>query len=422
MAKTTEARKDFFTSATRMTLAQLKSFFENVLLKMDPKKARPVIIWGAPGVAKSSILEQIFLPSEKGLKTVILSQISALDSNGMPNINDFGSTEFTPTETFGRGKFNLFLDELNNAQGTTLACIQNLLSSRQMGGDDYSNVYIVAACNPPSTNNLAQDLNQPTVSRCLNIVLDYTVEDFVNYALETGTIHPAITAFHKKTSGQYLQASWDYLVSSNYSVPEPSQNEPYPCPRSWSMASDFMFALGGGKASGTVSYEMLRPVIEGTVGITAATAFAQTYAYMTKIPDIEAIFDGKNDAEKNPLSDEVAVHYITMMGVVNYCINQIEEAKRANVQARFDNADGKGFKLLAGLHRSIRFLGQAASSEIATMAAGSVVTKVRATLTENFIGQLFRGIDPKKGLTRDDFVKWSRQNADSRETIDSQIG
>lgn len=422
MAKATEARKDFFTSATRMTLAQVKSFLENVLLKMDPASARPVILWGAPGIAKSAILEQVFDKTEKGLQTVILSQINALDTNGMPHINDSGSTQFSPTEVFGRGKKHLFLDELNNAAGSTLACVQNLLSARMMGGDSYKDVYIVAACNPPSTNSLAQDLNQPTVSRCLNIVVDYTVDDFINYALESGTIHPAITAFHKKTSGQYLQASWDYLAHNGYAVPEPSQNEPYPCPRSWSGASDFMYALGGGRASGAVSYDMLRPVIEGMVGITAATSFAQTYAYMTKIPDIEQVFEGKIDNEKNPLADEVAVHYITMMSIVNYCVNQIDRAKAENVTARFDNPEGKAFKLLAGVHRSIRYLGLAASPEIATMAAGSIVTKVRSTLSENFIGTLFRGIDPKKGLTRDDFVKWSRQNADHRESIDSQIG
>ena len=246
--------------------------------------------------------EQVFANCEKKLKTVILSQIGPLDTNGLPHIEkDEDSKDITrmsPTDMFGRGKHHLFLDELNNCAPSTLAAVQNLLSSKFIGGDDYRDVHVVAACNPPSTNSLANDLNFPTISRCFNIVLDYTLDDFINYAMMTGSIHPAITAFHKKTSGRFLQAKWSIYPGSAYEVPEPMPNEPFPCPRSWTIASCGIKALSGAKVNSVVDYSLLKPLVEGAVGIAAAEQFATTYAYMNRIPDVEKIFDGTITAKK----------------------------------------------------------------------------------------------------------------------------
>ena len=124
-ASKTVLSKDYFSNATRMTLAQFEAFLKNVVMNTEPRKLAPIIIWGAPGVAKSAIIEQVVGVSERGLKTVILSQIGPLDSNGLPHIekNDDGkdTTKFSATDTFGRGKKHLFLDELNNAAPSTLA-------------------------------------------------------------------------------------------------------------------------------------------------------------------------------------------------------------------------------------------------------------------------------------------------------------
>jgi MoxR-like ATPase len=110
-------------------------------------------------VGKSEIINAAFKqvnPGNRGLKTVILSQIGALDTYGMPHINDAGTTEFTPTATFGRGQKHLFLDEMNNATPLVQGAVQNLLSAKVMGDDSYQDVFLIAACNPPSTNSLAK--------------------------------------------------------------------------------------------------------------------------------------------------------------------------------------------------------------------------------------------------------------------------
>lgn len=426
-ASKTVLSKDYFSNATRMTLAQFEAFLKNVVMNTEPRKLAPIIIWGAPGVAKSAIIEQVVGVSERGLKTVILSQIGPLDSNGLPHIekNDDGkdTTKFSATDTFGRGKKHLFLDELNNAAPSTLAAVQNLLSSKWIGGDDYSDVHIIAACNPPSTNSLANDINYPTISRCIHIVLDYTLDDFMNYAMMCGTIHPAISAFHKKTSGRFLQAKWSIYPGTAYEVPEPMANEPFPCPRSWTLASNVIYALGGAKTNSFVDYTLLKPLVEGAVGIQAADQFATTYAYMNRIPDIEKIYDGSLDGKKTKLEDNIAVQFLTMMTIINFCIGGINTAIHDGITASIVNEKQPAYKLLAGIHYCVRYMGEASSPELATMCLQAISRAMRESkMSAAFITNLLNGVDKAKGLSREDIVKYSRTTGKTNLDVQSNVG
>ena len=431
--KTESINKDFFSTATRMSLSRLKSFLQNIVLKGDTATCPPIIIWGTPGIAKTAIIEEVFGKHEKGLITAICSQLGPLDSNGLPHIENVplpeggstAETRFTPTDVFGRGKKNLFLDELNNSSPSMMAALQNLLSAKRIGGDDYSGVYIVAACNPPSTNSLANDINHPTISRCINIILDYTLDDFMSYAVSSGTIHPAVVTFHKKTSGQYLQAKWDVLKNNahGYQVPEPSANEPYPCPRSWSIASNFLNLMA---KNGGVEYSMLQPIVEGCVGVLAASQFATTYAYMTKLPDIEAAFDGKLFAKDIKIKGEVAVEYLTAFACISYAAHQIDKAKADGIKCIMPKSkeDKKtaAWHLIAVLHRMIQFVDQSCSPELAQMISKAVTERINV-LPEKFSVELYSDPDPEAGLTRvKTFQKMASRVAVNANSIQNSIG
>lgn len=433
MAKAETISKDFFSTATRMSLSRLKEFLQKVVLKMDPATCPPIIIWGTPGIAKTAIIEDVFGKHENGLVTAICSQLGALDSNGLPHIENIPLTEggsttetrFTPTNIFGRGKANLFLDELNNSSPSMMAALQNLLSAKKIGGDDYSKVYIVAACNPPSTNSLANDLNHPTISRCINVILDYTLDDFMNYAITSGDIHPAIVTFHKKTSGQYLQAKWDVLKNNThgYQTPEPSANEPYPCPRSWRLASDFLNTMA---RNGGVEYSLLQPIVEGCVGVTSASQFATTYAYMNRLPDIEAAYEGKLLAKDVKIKGEVAVEYLTAFACISYASAQIDKAKAEGMKCILPkNKEDKrtaAWHLIAGLHRMIQFVMQSCSPELAQMIVKAVTDRI-TVLPERFSVELYGDPDPDNGLTRSKtFAKMASQVSQNANSIQASIG
>lgn len=429
MANKTQVSKDFFTQADRMSLTTFEKFLTEVYLRLDPRTAPPLIVWGCPGVGKSEIINAAFKqvnPGNRGLKTVILSQIGALDTYGMPHINDAGTTEFTPTATFGRGQKHLFLDEMNNATPLVQGAVQNLLSAKVMGDDSYQDVFLIAACNPPSTNSLANDLNHPIMSRCMHIVMDYEVADFENFAMNIYPIHPAITAFHKQSEGTCLQAKFTLLANKNLEVPEPAQNEPFPTPRSWKIASDMLYAL---TKNGTTipDWEMLRASIQGCVGIIAAEKFSQTYAYMNQIPDIKAIWEGKKvNCER--LKNSTVVQYITMYSVINYAVARMVEASAQKI--RFDLKSVKDrtttdcYKLIAGVHRSIVFLGDHTTPELAQTALSSVWG--RAITIENIgtrlTSELLQGVDPANGLTRESIIKYSRQENHNHAALQKALG
>lgn len=410
MANNTTVSTDFFSTASRMSIAQIVKFFKDVVFKMDPRDVPPILLAGAPGIGKSEVLTQLFASHPKGLKTVIASQISPVDSFGLANIEEiktetgtFNETRFTPTSCFGRGNYNLFLDEINNASPAMLAAIMNLMSARLMGGDSFKDVLIVAAINPPSTNSLSMDLPAPIMNRCLTIVVDYTLDDFINYATNTGNIHVAVTSFLKKTSGSYLQANWEVNKNHGYSTAEPSANSPFCSPRSWEKVSNFLNTMS---KTGGIEYSLLQPIISGLVGSEGASAFATTYAYMNRLPDIEAVFDGKLKASEVNIKGEVVIEYLATFAVNNLINSKINEAKLKGIKCTINSttkAPTKGspaWTLLAGMHRCIQFINDSCSPELSHMVIGAATQKLDAVLSGGFSSAFFGDIDVEEGLTR----------------------
>ena len=97
-------------SATTVTPSQLPS------LLLATATVRPVFLWGAPGIGKSSLVrafaESLALPCVSLLGT----QLAPEDLIGVPQITPEGRSRFCPPELIARDEpYCLFLDELNAA-------------------------------------------------------------------------------------------------------------------------------------------------------------------------------------------------------------------------------------------------------------------------------------------------------------------
>jgi MoxR-like ATPase len=92
-----------------------------------------VMIWGPPGVGKSSIVARIAQDNDLQFVDVRLSQLAPTDLRGLPvptdGISRWYPPEFLPTD--GRGI--LFLDELNMAPPTMQGVAQQLILDRKVG-------------------------------------------------------------------------------------------------------------------------------------------------------------------------------------------------------------------------------------------------------------------------------------------------
>ena len=107
--------------------AQLKEILLNVGL------VRPIFIWGAPGIGKSSIVEEF--AAELGLPCVCLtgSQLAPEDLIGVPQIID-GTSVFCPPRSLVRKEpFCLFLDELNACSLEVQKAFYSLILERRIG-------------------------------------------------------------------------------------------------------------------------------------------------------------------------------------------------------------------------------------------------------------------------------------------------
>ncbi|HKY54668.1 MAG TPA: AAA family ATPase, partial [Anaerolineales bacterium] len=95
-----------------MTPAELADYLTG-LIRHDIKLS--TMIWGPPGIGKSSIVAQTAEAHEIGFIDLRLSQLAPTDLRGLP-VAENGLSRWYPPEFLPReGKGILFLDELNLA-------------------------------------------------------------------------------------------------------------------------------------------------------------------------------------------------------------------------------------------------------------------------------------------------------------------
>lgn len=114
---------------------------------------RPVFLWGAPGIGKSSLVRGF--AESLGLECVSLlgTQLAPEDLIGVPQIRD-GRSVFCPPESIARDEpYCLFLDELNAATPDVQKAFYSLILDRRIGSYELpaGSIVIGAATAPRTT-------------------------------------------------------------------------------------------------------------------------------------------------------------------------------------------------------------------------------------------------------------------------------
>ena len=102
-----------------------------ILLHVAP--VRPIFIWGAPGIGKSSLVESF--ADSVGLECVSLlgSQLAPEDIIGIPQIVGEVSTFLPPKMIARKEPYCLFLDELNACSQEVQKAFYSLIHERRIG-------------------------------------------------------------------------------------------------------------------------------------------------------------------------------------------------------------------------------------------------------------------------------------------------
>ena len=270
-----------------MTPAELANYLDG-LIRHNVKLS--TMIWGPPGIGKSSIVAQTANAQEMDCIDLRLSQLAPTDLRGLP-VAENGLSRWYPPEFLPReGKGILFLDELNLAPPAMQGMAQQLILDRKVGSYQVPDGWFIwAAGNRKEDMASVYDMPAPLANRFLHLEVEPEFESFKRYALDSG-VHEHVIAFlafrptllHKLT---------------------PQQNA-WPSPRSWVMASELHRA---------------HLSIESAVGHATANEFNAFVSLYGSIPSLEAILQGEGEAI--PFPSEPSLAYATIIGLTSRAAN-----------------------------------------------------------------------------------------------------
>jgi len=254
----------------------------------------PMFIWGPPGIGKSSIVKQIAEANEYEFIDLRLSLMDPTDLKGIPFYDKdehqalWAPPSFLPRE----GKGILFLDELNSAPPAVQASAYQLILDRKVGEYTLPDGWaIVAAGNREGDRGVVYRMPSPLANRFVHLEMDVSVEDWRDWAYESGVDERVIA---------YIGYKSDDLFSFDPTLNEKS----FATPRSWEFVSSLMRS--------SMDEKLLLETIGGAIGKERAVRFLSFAKVMHKLPDIEAILQsGKGD-----YPEEVDVLHALATGLV----------------------------------------------------------------------------------------------------------
>lgn len=280
-----------------MRTAELTEFLQKIV---SSHNMTSIMIWGAPGIGKSSIVAQIGEENRLPVIDLRLSQLAPTDLRGLPvpdqdqEVSRWFPPEFLPQDGAGI----LFLDEINLAPPAMQGMAQQLILDRRVGSYVVPHRWFVwAAGNRKEDRGSTFDMPAPLANRFLHLEVEANLGDFESHVIKQGGIDAAILAFlafrpellHKMTA---QQAAW-------------------PSPRSWMMANGLL-------KSGIDD-------IAPAVGDAVAAEFLAFRQLQSHLPSVEKILGGH--WKKIDFPAESSVRYALLGALIAQAANDQERGQ-----------------------------------------------------------------------------------------------
>ncbi|ACT04106.1 AAA family ATPase [Paenibacillus sp. JDR-2] len=267
--------------ASPVTATQLMDVLLNVSV------IRPVFIWGAPGIGKSSLVEKF--AKQVGLPCVSLlgSQLAPEDIIGVPQIRD-GKSQFCPPAMIARDEpYCLFLDELNACSQEVQKAFYSLIHERRIG--DYrlpAGSIVIGAGNRAQDSAIVKPMSSALINRMFHIQLNVSFKDWIGWAYEA-SLHPTVI--------EYLETRPDHLWSA-----PPKSEETFSTPRSWHMLSDALHEFGD-----AITPELVGILANGALTPAHAVQFKAFYKNRSSKYQLNQIIEGKVGFPADPEDRDV---------------------------------------------------------------------------------------------------------------------
>ena len=223
-----------------------------------------LMIWGAPGIGKSSVVQAVADKNDLELIDLRISQLAPTDLRGLPVPNDKTASwvppDFLPTE----GKGILFLDEINMAPPAVQGIAQQLILDRRVGSYRVPDGWFIwSAGNRKEDFAAVFDMPAPLANRFIHLEVKTSINEFKSYSLENNLDDRIIS---------FLNFRPKYLHKIDKNSPS------WPSPRSWEISNTLL------KAGLDV---------DPAIGKPCATEFRSFCKVYKDLPNVEPILNGK---------------------------------------------------------------------------------------------------------------------------------
>ncbi|MDJ0939727.1 MAG: MoxR family ATPase [Woeseiaceae bacterium] len=267
-----------------MTPKELEQYLRQLV---DKELKLSTMIWGAPGIGKSSIVRTIAESNDLDFVDLRLSQLAPTDLRGLPVPREDESAWLPPEFLPRKGKGVLFLDEINMAPPAMQGVSQQLILDRRVGSYEVPDGWFVwSAGNRKEDRAAVFDMPSPLANRFIHLEIEASLEDFRHYAFSNGFSEHIIAflAFRQDLLHKVLDGE-----------------NAWPSPRSWEMADKLFDA---------------NLDIGAAVGLGPAAEFYSYLEIIAQTPDLDKVIGGNF---KIGFPKEPSLRYATVMGLVARC-------------------------------------------------------------------------------------------------------
>lgn len=262
----------------RVTASQLEKILRLQLdtLEKSPETASvlpPLMVWGAPGLGKSSVIRSVARERNIGFIDVRLAQREPVDVRGLPvpdTVNkkvDWLVSGEWPRDPKSKGI--LLFDELTAADRSLQVATYELILDRRLG-DMYTvpeGWYIVAAGNRIEDSAVSTTMSSALANRFMHVELGEDVDAWAHWAQRSG-IHPSVTGFIR------------FRPECLFRQEDENLERGWPTPRAWERVSIMLNVVSKDDE------ELLRKLVYGLVGNRAGLEFVEFHRLNAEFDDV----------------------------------------------------------------------------------------------------------------------------------------